>query len=48
MRKIKDIAKTSAAAAELEQYKIQLGMSQPAAEADKNLGAQQPRTEKTM
>ncbi len=48
MRKIKDIAKTSAAAAELEQYKIQLGMSQPASEADKNLGSQQARTEKTM
>ncbi|MBM3266146.1 MAG: PspA/IM30 family protein [Candidatus Sericytochromatia bacterium] len=48
MRKIKDLAKTSAAAAELEQYKIQLGLSQPAAEADKSLGAQQARTEKTM
>ncbi len=48
MRKIKDAAKHSAASAELEQYKIQLGLAQPAADADKNLGSQQARTEKTM
>jgi phage shock protein A len=48
MRKIKDAAKHTAAAAELEQYKIQLGLAQPASDADKNLGSQQARTEKTM
>lgn len=48
MRKIKDAAKHSAAAAELEQYKIQLGLAQPATDTDKNLGSQQARTEKTM
>lgn len=48
MRKIKDAARQSAAAAELEQYKIQLGLAQPASDGDKSLGTQQARTEKTM
>jgi phage shock protein A len=49
MKKIKDAAKLSSAQAELEQYKIQMGLAHPAADSEKNLGGQQQaRTEKTM
>ncbi|MBU6429223.1 MAG: PspA/IM30 family protein [Cyanobacteria bacterium REEB65] len=47
MGKIRDAARSTAAAAELEQYKVQLGLKAPE-ESDKNLGSSPPQTEKTM
>lgn len=48
MSKIRDAAKSSAAAAELEQYKLQLGLKVSDDASSKNLGSTQPQTEKTM
>jgi phage shock protein A len=47
INKIRNAAKSSAASAELEQYKIQLGLKAPV-EEEKNLGGGQAQTEKTL
>ncbi len=47
LQKIRDAAKSSAAAAELEHYKAQLGLTTSEA-GSKDLGATQPQAEKTI